>query len=208
MDITIRITYNFKWEGIRSLAQGAALMLVFCAPVDAASVLSVGNRTVQSLVVDQLFVRSGRWYLLDDGGICYAYLQSPHTRLAAGRLFLDGHLVSRLGQRIGSECAGADFASDVTLSGQLRGAGSKLTLDDIRIERVQDEATRGALNLALQLAPQAMPRSLSIDILELVRGQEARRQGLAVRVDQFRILNLATGPDVITVQFELNLSAP
>jgi hypothetical protein len=170
-------------------------------------VLSVGERAVQTLVSEQLFTQSGKWYLLNDGGVCYAYLQSPHTRFANGRLLLDAHMSSRLGQRIGQQCAGADFSSDVTLSAQLKGAGSKLVLDDIRIEHVADEATRTALNLALEFAPTAMPKSVSIDILDLIRGQELARRGLSVRVDQFRILSIATNPTAIVIQFDLTLNA-
>jgi len=63
---------------------------------------------------------------------------------------LKAHLVSRLGQRFGNNCVGADLASDVTVSGKIRGNGHQLMLDEIRIDRVDDEAVRNALNLALQ----------------------------------------------------------
>ncbi len=117
-------------------------------PAAAQSVLSIGPLGVQTLVVQQLFDRAGRWYLIDDGG-CYTYLESPHTQLAAERLVLHAHLSSRLGQTIGNMCAGADFASNITLSGKLHGGGHLLILDDIRIDRVDDESTRSALNLAM-----------------------------------------------------------
>src|SRR5476649_2371253 len=108
----------------------------FTISTRAASVLSMGPRAVQSLIADQLFNRAGRWYLIDDGGVCYTYLESPHTRLGIDRLILNAHLSARLGQRIGNNCAGADFASNVTLSGKLHAAEHKLILDDIRIDRV------------------------------------------------------------------------
>jgi hypothetical protein len=182
--------------------------LAWITPAAATSVLSLGPQGVQSLVAEQLFNRAGRWYLIDDGGVCYTYLEAPHARLEAGRLVLRAHLVSRLGQPIGNHCAGADFASNVTVSGSLHGTEHKLLLDDIRIDRVDDESTRNALNLALQLDPQAIPRAASIDVLEFVRMQTVSPGASPVHVDQFRIVNIATRADAIVIQFDLNLSAP
>jgi hypothetical protein len=177
-------------------------------PVAAASVLSLGSRSLQILLTEQLFNRTGRWYLIDDGGICYTYLESPRMHLETDRLVLNAHLASRLGQRIGNTCAGADFKSNVTLSGKLRSTEHQLILDDIRIDRVDDESTRDALNLALQLAPQAIPRSVSIDVLEFVRKQVLATAGSPVHLDQFHVVNIATRPDAVVIQFDLNLSAP
>jgi hypothetical protein len=177
-------------------------------PATAASVLSLGPRAVQTLIAEQLFNRGGRWYLIDDGGVCYTYLESPRARLVAERLVLNAHLSSRLGQRIGNSCAGADLASNVTLSGKLRGAEHKLILDDIRIDRVDDETTRTALDLALQLAPQSIPRSATIDLLELVGKQAPAAGGSAPHIDQFHILNITTRADAVVIQFDVSLSAP
>ena len=174
----------------------------------AASVLSLGPHAVQTLVAEQLFNRAGRWYLIDDGGVCYTYLESPRTRLDNNRLVLNARLSSRLGQRIGDACAGADFASDVTLSGRLRGADHKLILDDIHIDRVADEATRNALNLALQINPQAMPRTASIDVLELIRKQTVPNGGSPAHLDQFHILGITTRADAVVIQFDMSLSVP
>ena len=147
----------------------------------AASMLSLGPRGIESLIAGQLFNKGGRWYLIDDGGICYAYLQSPHTRLEGDRLVMNARLTSRLGQRVGDACVGANFASNVTLSGKLRATDRKLVLDDIRIDHVEDEATRSALTLALQIAPQAMPRTASIDVVDLLQRQVVSSGGLPVR---------------------------
>lgn len=185
-----------------------AVMATFALsiPAAAASFLSIGPRGVQALVAEQLFNRAGRWYLIDDGGVCYTYLESPHTRLQADRLVLDAHLSSRLGQRIGSNCAGGDFSANVTLSGKLRGAEHNLILDDIRIDRVDDESTRNALDLALQLAPQALPHAATIDLLEFVRKQVIGNS--PVHLDQFRIVNITTRSDAVVMQFDLGLSEP
>ena len=160
-----------------------------------------------TLVLEQLFDRAGRWYLIDDGD-CYTYLESPHTHLALDRLVLRAHLSSRLGQRMGNRCVGADFASNVTLSGKLHGSGHFLILDDIRIDRVDDESARNALTLALQVNPQLMPRAANIDVSEFVRKDVIAAGGSSTHLDEFRIVNITTRPDSIAIQFELSFSVP
>ena len=176
-------------------------------PAGAQSVLTVGPRNVQTLVFEQLFNRAGRWYLIDDGD-CYTYLESPRTRLALDRLVLRAHLSSRFGQRMGSSCVGAEFASNVTLSGKLHGSGHILILDDIRIDRVDDESARNALNLALKVEPQLIPRAENIDISEFVRKDAILAGGSSARLDEFRITNITTRPDSIVIQFDLSMSMP
>jgi hypothetical protein len=178
------------------------------SPTVAGSTLSLGPRGVQSLVVEQLFNREGRWYLIDDAGVCYTYLESPHVRLASDRLVLKAHMVSRLGQRFGGNCVGADLASNVTVSGRVRGSEHQLILDDIRIDRVDDEAARNALNLALQVAPDSIPRTAQIDVLEALHKQSFASGGLTVQVDQIHIANITTRNDTLVIQFDLRLSAP
>ena len=187
----------------------AAILSAFVVSLSAVaqSVLSVGPRSVQTLVLEQLFDRAGRWYLIDDGD-CYTYLESPHTHLALDRLVLRAHLSSRLGQRIGNGCVGADFASNVTLSGKLHGSGPFLILDDIRIDRVDDESARNALTLALQINPQLMPRAANIDVSEFVRKDVIAAGGSSAHLDEFRIVNITTRADSIAIQFDLSFSVP
>jgi len=180
---------------------------VLSLPAVAQSVLTVGPRNVQTLVFEQLFNRAGRWYLIDDGE-CYTYLESPHTHIALDRLVLRAHLSSRFGQRMGNGCVGADFASNVTLSGKLHGSGHFLILDDIRIDRVDDESARNALNLALQVDPQLIPRAANIDVSEFVRKDVIAAGGSSARLDEFRIVNVTTRPDSIVIQFDLSMSVP
>jgi hypothetical protein len=184
-----------------------ALLLTVGITARAASVLTLGPQGVQTLLTQQLFNQKGRWMLIDDG-VCYTYLQTPKIHLGADRLHLNARLISRLGQRVGDSCIGADFASNVTLSGKLRATDRKLILDDIKIDRVDDESTRNALALALQVAPQALPRSVQIDVLDVLRRNLTDSSGLPVRVEQFHILNLATRPDGIVIQVDAALSTP
>ncbi len=189
------------------LAPAIVVGFVLSVPAAAQSVLSVGSRGVQTLVIQQLFDRGGRWYLIDDGG-CFTYLESPHTRLVRGRLVLHAHLSSRLGQQMGNDCVGTDFASNVTLSGRLHGSGHLLILDDIRIDRIDDESTRDALNLALQVDPQILPHAANIDVSEFVRRQVVAVGGSRTGLDGFRILNITTRADAVVIDFDLSLSVP
>jgi len=173
---------------------------------NAASTLSLGPRAVQALVSEQLFVRRGRWYLIDDGA-CFTYLDSPRTHLEVDRLVLNARLTSRLGQRFGDNCVGADLASNVTLSGRLKGTDHALVLEDIRIDHVDDESTRSALGLALQLAPDALPHSVTIDVADVLRKQ-LTAGGSAMRLDQFHIVSVSVKSGGVLMSFDLGLSEP
>ncbi len=194
--------------GTLPAAPGAAAPASPAAALPASSALSLGPRGVQSLIVEQLFDRKGRWYLSDDEGVCYTYLEAPHVRLAPDRLVLKAHLVSRLGQRLGNNCVGTDLQSDVAVSGKVRGSGHQLMLDDIRIDRVDDEAVRGALQLALQVNPDIIPRTARIDMLDSLRRQSFTAGAIAVHVDEIRIAGITTRSDNLVIQFDLTLSAP
>jgi hypothetical protein len=176
-------------------------------PAEAQSTLSVGAHSIQALVVEQLFARGGRWYLIDDGA-CYTYLESPRVRLTLDRLILQAHLSSRLGQRMGNGCVGADFASNVTLSGKLHGSGHFLTLDDVRIDHVDDESTRSALNLALQVDPQLLSHGANIDVSEFLKRNVLAAGGTPARLDEFHIANITTRTDAVVIHFDFSLSVP
>jgi hypothetical protein len=185
---------------------------LFCAilsmlPMAQASDLAIGANTIQKLIAEQLFIKQGRWYLLDDGP-CYAYLESPHTRLQDGRLLLDAHLSSRIGVQVAGNCVGSGFASNVTMSGRLVGKGSTLTIEDIRIDHVDDEATRSVFDLVQNVAPQALPRALKFDVLSAVRGTPISAAGVAVSLSKFRIVDVTTQPGNVLVHFDLSLSTP
>ena len=121
---------------------------------------------------------------------------------------LAAHLSSFLGQRMGDNCLGARFSSDITLSGRVRSTEHQLILEDIRIDRVADESTRNALTLALQLDPQALPRSAALDLTEYLQTEVNAAGGIALRLDQIRILSAALQSNAIVIQFEMNLTAP
>ncbi len=195
--------------GIRIIRHLIAWFFIFVAApsVIDASELSIGANTIQKMISQQLFNRQGRWYLSDDGP-CYVYLESPHTRLQNGRLVLDAHMSSRVGLRMGDNCVGSGFASNVTLSGRLVGKGSTLTIDDIRFDHVDDSATRDVFDLVQNAAPQALPHAVNLDVLAYVRGAPMNAAGIAVTVKQFRIVDVGTQSDAVVVRFDMSLTTP
>jgi hypothetical protein len=184
-----------------------AVLSTLTAVGAAASDLSLGPASIQKIVAEQLFNQNGRWYLVDNGP-CYAYFDRPKTHLTDGRLILNAHLSARIGLQIGDNCAGTDMASNVTLSARPVGKGSSLTLEDIRFDRVDDSASRDAIKAIQQIAPDALPKAFSFDLLALVKNKSISAVGIPVTVSQFRILTTETRRDAVRIAFDMSLTAP
>jgi hypothetical protein len=168
-----------------------------------AATLTLGTAAVQKLVAERLFSEQGRWYLLN--GTCYAYLESPRTSLAQGRIVIEAHLSSQLGVEMSGSCVGSGFNSKVVMSGRLVGAGSTLTLTEIRFDRVEDDATRSALNLLQSVAPTTLP---PFDVLAAIRARPVKPDELPITVDTLQIDGVTTSDKAITVRFDFALRAP
>ena len=191
-------------RGVATLLFG---LLASAAAFSQASQLAIGPASMQRIITDKLFSKQGRWYLSENGP-CYAYFESPHVRVDKERIYLDAHLSSRVGAKIGGNCIGAAFASDVTLSGKLVGSGSTLILDDVRIDKVADGATADAIGLIDQAALQALPHAFSVDVLAAARGKSGGDAEPPISVDRFQITEVTTQASVVVVRFALSLSAP
>jgi hypothetical protein len=183
---------------------GCMAACAFCAPASASEIV-IGRDAVQSLVLATIFNDHGKWYFAK--GACYAYLERPRIALAAGRLVIDGHLASRVGLEVGNSCVGTDFASEVQISGRFVGAGSQITLDDIRIDSVKDESTRQALDLLQTAAGTSLPRAVNIDLLQLLDPAAVPGTAIKVTMTQLDIARVTTQPDRVKVDFEMKLTA-
>ncbi len=170
-----------------------------------ASELVIGRSAVQSIVTSALFNDNGRWYLTK--GNCYAYLENPKVALANGRLVINAHLSSRLGVEVGGSCLGAGLASDVELSGQFVGSGSQVTLEDIKVDHVQDEATRQALELLQSVAGASLPKAVDIDLMQTLKPSIVPGTGIKVSVAAIAIAGVATRPDNVTISLDVKLRA-
>jgi hypothetical protein len=184
-----------------------AVLTMAASAAAGASDLSLGPASIQKIVSEQLFKQNGRWYLVDNGP-CYAFFDRPRSHLTDGRLVLNARLSARIGIQVGENCAGTDMASNVTISARPVGKGSSLTLEDIRFDRVDDSASRDALNVIQQIAPEALPKAFSFDLLALVKDKSISAVGVPVTVSQFRILNTETRRDAVRITYDMSLTAP
>lgn len=170
-----------------------------------ASELVIGREALQTLVVASVFKDQGRWYLAK--GKCYAYLERPHVALDAARVIIDAHLSSQLGLTVGDSCIGAQMISDVRVSGKLVGSGSHIEIDDIRIDNVQDESTRKVIELLQSATGGALPKSVNIDLLPLLKPASVPGTDIKVSATNLAITKVATLADAVDVQFEIELRA-
>jgi hypothetical protein len=195
MPVTFRV-----WPAFTCLIAACAL----CGRASA-SELTISRDAIQAIVLATIFNDQGKWYFAK--GTCYAYVDRPRVGLAAGRLIIDGHLSSRIGLEVGDSCVGTDFSSDVRLSGRFIGAGSQITLNDIRIDNVKDDSTRQALDLLQSAAGTSLPRAVHIDLLELVKPTVVPGAGIRVAVTGLEIGAVTTQTEKVTVDFEMKLNA-
>jgi hypothetical protein len=170
-----------------------------------ASELVIGREALQTLVVTSVFKDQGRWYLVK--GKCYAFLERPHVALEGGRVIIDAHLSSRLGVIVGDSCVGTDLVSDVKVSGKLVGSGSRVEIDDIRIDNVQDENTRKIIDLLQSATGGSLPKSANIDLLPLLKPTSVPGTDIKVSATNLAIANVETRADAVDVEFEITLTA-
>lgn len=168
----------------------------------AAATLTVGNATIQRALVEGVFTQDGRWYLQQ--GLCYVYLESPRTWLADGRVHIEAQLSSQLGVEMSGSCVGTTFASKVVMSGRLVGAGTILSLAEVRIDRVENDASGGAVDLLQSLALSLPP----VDVLKAARERLADEGDVPVSVDSLQIDSVTTSDSAVTVRFDVGLRAP
>ncbi len=179
-----------------------AVSMVAPVPV-AAATLTVGKASIQRLFVEGVFNKNGRWYLQD--GVCYAYLESPRTWLAGGRVHIEAHLSSQLGVEMGGSCAGNALSAKVEMSGRLVGAGTTLSLADVRVDRIDDNATGNTLDLLQSMVPAPPP----VDVLSTIRERLADAgEEVPISVDKLSIDSVTTSDADVTVQFDFALRAP
>jgi hypothetical protein len=179
------------------------LAVAIIAPVPvAAATLTVGKASIQRLFVEGVFNKNGRWYLQD--GVCYAYLESPRTWLAGGRVHIEAHLSSQLGVEMSGSCVGNPLAAKVEMSGRLVGAGTTLSLADVRIDRIDDAAAGSTLDVLQSLVPTPPP----VDVLSQIRKNLADADEVPISVDKLSIDSVTTSDTEVTIQFDFLLRAP
>lgn len=178
-----------------------ALSVVVSVPV-AAATLTVGKASIQRLFVEGLFNKNGRWYLQE--GACYAYLDSPRTWLAGGRVHIEAKLSSQLGVEMSGSCVGNPLAAKVEMSGRLMGAGTTLSLVEVKVDRIDDAATGSELDVLQALIPAPPP----LDVLKTIRERLADSEDVPITVEKLSIDSVTTSDTDVSVQFDFALRAP
>ncbi len=168
----------------------------------AAATLTVGKASIQRLFVEGVFNKNGRWYLQE--GACYAYLDSPRTWLAGGRVHIEAKLSSQLGVEMSGNCVGNPLAAKVEMSGRLTGAGTTLSLVDVKVDRIDDAATGNELDVLQALIPAPPP----LDVLKTIRERLADSEEVPITVDKLSIDSVTTSDTEVAVEFNFAVRAP
>jgi hypothetical protein len=178
-----------------------ALSVVASMPA-AAATLTVGKASIQRLFVEGVFNKNGRWYLQE--GACYAYLDSPRTWLAGGRVHIEARLSSQLGVEMSGNCVGNPLAAKVEMSGRLMGSGTTLSLVEVKVDRIDDAATGSELDALQALIPAPPP----LDVLKTIRERLADSEEVPVTVEKLSIDSVTTSDTEVAVRFDFALRAP
>jgi hypothetical protein len=189
----------------RTKKQWTFLLLAFSAVASmpaAAVTLTVGKASIQRLFVEGVFNRDGRWYLQE--GVCYAYLDSPRTWLAGGRVHIEARLSSQLGVEMSGNCVGNPLTAKVEMSGRLMGSGTTLALVEVKIDRIDDAATGSELEVLQALIPAPPP----LDVLKTIRERLADSEDVPITVEKLSIDSVTTSDTDVAVQFDFALRAP
>ena len=190
-----------------SLVAAIGVATAFAAPgVAAASQLVLGPDALRELVASTLFTEHGRWNLLQ--GTCFAYLERPVVSLSRARVVINARLTSRLGIEAGGACVGVDLASDVVVSGIVRGSGSELSLQDIHVDRVGNDSSSQTLELLREAVSDSVPRAARIDLMALIRPTAIPGLSKPARITRLAITDVTTNRTSVSVRFELDVAIP
>ena len=92
----------------------------------------------------------------------------------------------------------------VEMSGRLTGTGTTLSLADVRIDRIDGNATGNALDLLQSIVPAPPP----VDVLSTLRERLADSDEVPISVDKLSIESVTTSDAEVTIQFDFAVRAP
>ncbi|MEZ5653334.1 MAG: hypothetical protein R3E87_22595 [Burkholderiaceae bacterium] len=191
---------------LNRLARVAALLLasaVLSAPV-AAGEIFITNQALTQSARQGLFVRDGRWYLQDAGRCNHAYIESPAITTGDGRLRLRAHFGALQGIDVQGQCLGPRFASPVTLSGELTVKGDTLSLERMRVDSIEDDATRLAYSVALRTGLVSLPQAIRFGLRETL--DDMLRQAPDWRVETRSLVLALKGTEANGVRLRVDFS--
>ncbi len=171
-----------------------------------ASELTIHNTAVEKMLKEELFIDRGRYNLMPETACQYAYLDSPSVGMSQGRVRIKVRLSGRLAMEVAEKCVGG--GSDVvqlTVSGKPAYAGEKISLTDIRVDEVSNEAYRVLLQQFLQ---SAIPRAVEIDVREgLQRILADRQTKVDVTVGRLSVTELTAENNILHATLTFALTA-
>jgi hypothetical protein len=183
----------------------ATLVVLVTATASApASEIVLEHSAVDKMLAQAMFKNAGRFDLKK--GPCYAYLENPTIEMKDGRIRIRSHLSSRLGVESGAgSCIGVGLASWAVVSGRPTSRGGVVTLEDLRIDNVDDAATQMILESGLL---PALPRAIELDVMKAVR-EMLQGDGTQLRatVEYLRIDSISAADDKLSVKFDFKLVA-
>lgn len=195
---------GFLKAGPRAAAGLLALFLAWPA-AGADSEIIIENTAMRQMLMDQLFIDRGRYYLLRQSPCQFAYLESPVVAVAVGRVGIKARLTGRLGTKVDGSCTGSGDSFYVTISAKPYFSGENLGLTDIRVDEVSNELYRIMLQQFLVLA---VPEALQINLrhgLERMIGQQG--SSVEVLISRLNVTNLIAENNQIRANLSFVLSA-
>ena len=188
-----------------SLAAMTAFLVIAWPAAAAESEITIHNTALERMLIDQLFVDQGRYFLMRHSPCQFAFLKSPTVAMARGRVMIKTRLIGQLAMAVSDGCAGTRDAFDVAISGRPFFSGEKLGLTDIRIDNVSNEMYRILLQQFLDLTlRKALEINLRQGLQQMISEQEASYE---VIVDKLAVTNLIAENNQIHANLTFALSA-
>ena len=190
---------------LRSLAVMSALLVIAWPAAGAESEITIQNTALESLLMDQLFVDRGRYFLMRNSPCQFAFLKSPSVAIARGRVIITTRLIGQLGMAVSDGCAGTRDSFDVVISGQPYFSGENLGLTDIRVDKVSNEMYRILLQKFLNLTlREALAINLRKGLQQVIAQQKVSYE---VIVQKLSLTNLTAENNKIHANLTFALSA-
>jgi hypothetical protein len=182
-----------------------ALIVIASPAAGAESEITIHNTALERMLMDQLFVDRGRYFLMRSSPCQYAHLKSPSVAIARGRVRIKTRLTGQLGMAVSDGCAGTRDVFDVAISGRPYFSGENLGLTDIRIDNVSNEIYRMLLQQFLDLT---LSKALEINLRQGLQQVIAEQKvSYEVIVTKLAVTNLTADNNRIHANLSFALSA-
>ncbi len=190
---------------LRSIARlTLALALAATGGLAQAAEIVLQESAVLQLVKQALFTQQGRYVLRP--GPCHATLAEPSVTVQGGRVRIRSRLSSNTGVEVGDQCVGVPMAAWTVVSGVPVPRDGVVRLENIRIDDVEDETARLALQSGL--APR-LPRAVEIDVrgsvAEMLHGWKSA--GVQSTLEAFAIQSVEAEGGRLAVRFDFRIGA-